>query len=355
MAKKQKPKQISLRVEIVAKSPYAGSGPRGVDVYATNLFNELASTHSRDKTFLSRDKEGTQSVDIVHYTFFDPFFLTLWGRKPKAKYVVTVHDLIPLRFEAHFPVGMRGRFKWLLQKRALSQASAIITDSECSKNDIAELVGISKDKIFVVPLAAGHTTVNEKMVKMVRSEYHLPEKYLLYVGDINWNKNIPGLIRAFGALNLPDIHLVLVGKAFESSKGTREYKEIEEVIASVGINNIHMLGFVPSHHLPAIYRGSILYVQPSWYEGFGFPVLEAMEQETPVACARTGSLPEVAGDFAHYFDPSDENGMVTILKDLLKNKEKREKYIEEGRKWARTFSWEKVVEETHRVYEKIVG
>lgn len=354
-------KQVNLRIEIVAKVPYAGSGPRGVDVYATNLYNELASTHSRDKTFLSRGVVGTQVVDIVHYTFFDPFFLTLWSRKRKAKYIVTVHDLIPLKFPAHFPVGLRGKFKWFLQKRALLGASAVITDSSCSKNDITELTGFPKDKIYVVPLAAGHTTVNEKMVKTVRSEYSLPERYILYVGDINWNKNIPGLIEAFGDLQSKQTHLVLVGKAFESSKNTPEYLAIHSAIAEVGVrrgspvSNIHMLGFVPSHHLPAIYRGATLYVQPSWYEGFGFPILEAMEQGVPVATSATGSLPEVAGDFAHYFDPGKEGDMESTLKDLLSNKSKREKFVEDGKKWARTFSWERVVQETHAVYEKIVG
>jgi glycosyltransferase involved in cell wall biosynthesis len=356
MEKKSKIKKLNLRVEIVAKSPYAGSGPRGVDVYATHLYNGLASSYSRNKTFLSRDKTGKQSVDLVHYTFFDPFFLTLWSSKHKSKYVVTVHDLIPLKFPNHFPVGIKGKIRWYLQKRALLGASAIITDSTCSKNDIEGIVGYPKDQIYVVPLAAGHTTVNEKMVRMVRTEYDLPERYLLYVGDINWNKNIPGLIKAFGLLNSKQTHLVLVGKAFESGKGTVEYQAIQNAIDESGKSDfIHMLGFIPSHHLPAIYRGALLYVQPSWYEGFGFPILEAMEQGIPVASASTGSLPEVGGEFAHYFDPNDVPGMTTIIKDLLRNKQKREKYVEEGKQWARTFTWDKVIEQTHAVYEKIVG
>ena len=361
MAQKSTQKQINLRVEIVAKAPYGSSGPRGIDVYATSLYNELASTHSRDKTILSRERSSNKNVDIIHYAFFDPFFLTLWGHKRKAKYVVTVHDLIPLKFPSHFPVGLRGKVKWFLQKKALLGASAIITDSTCSQNDISQIVGIPQDKIFVIPLAAGHTTVNEKMVRTVKTEYALPERYVLYVGDINWNKNIPGLIRAFGELNSKQTHLVLVGKAFESSKDTVEYKEISAAIAYVGanyhspVNNIHMLGFVPSHHLPAIYRGATLYVQPSWYEGFGLPILEAMEQGTPVVSASTGSLPEVGGNFAHYFDPGKAGDMATILQDLLRNKVKREKYVVEGKKWARSFSWERVVTETYSVYEKIVS
>ena len=356
MEKKSKIKKINLKIEIVAKSPYAGSGPRGVDVYATHLFNELASRYSRNNTFLSRGNVGKQKVDLVHYTFFDPFFLTLWSRFHKTKYVVTVHDLIPLKFPEHFPVGLKGRFRWILQKRALLGASAIITDSACSKNDIAEIVGFPVNNIFVVPLAAGHTTVNEKMVRMVGTQYKLPERYLLYVGDINWNKNIPGLIRAFAMLNSSKTHLVLVGKAFESSKGTPEYVQISKAITESGKSDfIHMIGFIPSHHLPAVYRGATLYVQPSWYEGFGFPILEAMEQGTPVASANTGSLPEVGGEYAHYFDPNDSGAMTEPIQELLKNKEKREKYVVEGKKWARSFSWEKVVEETHAVYEKITG
>lgn len=354
MAKKQK--TLSIKLELVVKSPYKGSGPRGVDVYARHLYDELSRVTRLDKVILSRDEESGEPVDLVHYTFFDPFFLTLWPRLSKTKYVVTVHDLIPLKFSEHFPSGLRAKLRWVLQKRSLSRASAVITDSICSKTDIVSLGGVSSDKVHVIPLAAGHTTVNEKMVKAVRTVYHLPDRYLLYVGDINWNKNVPGLIRAFSKLESTTTHLVLVGKAFVSSGETPEHLAITQAIQESGKSAyIHILGFVPSHHLPAIYRGALVYVQPSWYEGFGFPVLEAMEQGTPVASSSAGSLVEVGGEFAHYFDPSDPIEMSSILRELLGNKDKRAKYVEDGKKWARSFSWERVVEETHAVYEKVVG
>jgi hypothetical protein len=132
---------------------------------------------------LSRDKAGKRKVDIVHYTFFDPFFLTLWGKRTNSKYIVTVHDLIPLKFKTQFPVGLRGRIKWLLQRSALTGASAIITDSVCSQKDIASLTGMSESQIYVVPLAAGHTLVTEKMVKIGESS-----RRYISVGDINWLK-----------------------------------------------------------------------------------------------------------------------------------------------------------------------
>lgn len=343
-----------ITIDLVAKTPYPGSGPRGVDVYAKNLYHYLSSLLSHRKVILSHDRGTNHKASLTHYTFFDPFFLTLWGKRHASKFIVTVHDLIPLVFGGHFKVGLRGRLKWLLQRQSLRHASAIITDSLCSKTDIARLTGIGSDKIYVVPLSGGHGVTTEKLVKVVRKEYKLPDRYLLYVGDINWNKNVPGLVQAFAGLD-SDIHLVLVGKAFASSIATPEYQLIQEAIAKSGkADRIHILGFVPSHHLLAIYRGAHLYIQPSWYEGFGFPVLEALEQGTPVACAKTGSLPEVGGDHVHYFDPSDKKSFVKVLSSLLSDDSLRSRYVESGKKWAHSFSWEKVVKETMTVYEKVL-
>lgn len=347
--------QSKITIDLVSKSPYPGSGPRGVDVYARNLYNHLSGILGHGKVFLSHDQGSNHKASLTHYTFFDPFFLTLWGKKHASKFIVTVHDLIPLVFPSNFKVGLRGRLKWLLQKQALKSVSAIITDSNCSKSDIARIAGISPSKIYVVPLSGGHNVTTEKLVKVVRKEYKLIDQYLLYVGDINWNKNVPGLIKAFSELK-SDLHLVLVGKAFVSSQDTPEYQIIRDAISQSGKSDkIHILGFVPSHHLLAIYRGAHIYVQPSWYEGFGFPVLEALEQGTPVACASTGSLPEVGGEYVHYFDPSNKQNFVKVLNDLIINKDLREKYAKTGKQWAHTFSWEKVVRETYAVYEKVLN
>jgi len=347
--------QSKITIDLVAKTPYPGSGPRGVDVYARSLYHNLSSILGLGKVFLSRDQGSHHTANLTHYTFFDPFFLTLWGKKHASKFIVTVHDLIPLVFPANFKTGLRGRLKWLLQRQALRGASAIITDSISSKTDIARLTSISQDKIHVVPLSGGHNSTTTNLVKVVRREYKLSEKYILYVGDINWNKNVVGLIEAFAKLE-SDIHLVLVGKAFASSQSTPEYQVIQDAIAHSGKSDqIHILGFVPSHHLLAIYRGAHLYVQPSWYEGFGFPILEALEQGTPVASARSGSLPEVGGEYVHYFDPSSKKDFVKVICDLLRDTDLREKYVDSGRKWALSFSWERVVKETYAVYEKVLN
>jgi alpha-1,3-rhamnosyl/mannosyltransferase len=344
-----------LTIELITKTPYAGSGPRGIDVYARRLYDEISHLVRLDHVYVSRDGKPHHTSDITHYTFFDPYYLTLWGRPARNRVVVTVHDLIPLKFPAQFPVGIRGRVKWVLQRAALCRVDAIVTDSRQSKQDICTFVGIDPARVHVVPLAAGHTTVTQKMVRAVRTEYKLPEKYLLYVGDINWNKNIPGLIRAFAALKDHSVHLVLVGKAFATTADIPETRAIQSALEECACQSrVHTLGFIPGHHLPALYKGATMYIQPSWYEGFGLPVLEAMEQGCPVFCARTGSLPEVGGDFVHYFDPYQEKDMAKELAHLLRDQELRCKYVTEGKKWAHAFSWQKSAKATLAVYETAI-
>ena len=109
MVQKQKSTAFKGKVEIIGKSPYAGSGPRGIDVYTRQLSEYLSRDLPHESLIVSREVTSNLPVNLVHYTFFDPFFLTLWGKIPRsAPFIVTVHDLIPLRFPEHFPSGVRG-------------------------------------------------------------------------------------------------------------------------------------------------------------------------------------------------------------------------------------------------------
>src|SRR3989339_1221026 len=118
---------MASTIELIAKSPFPGSGPRGIDVYARLLYTQLSKHYPMESLLLSSDTPSGQLVDLVHYSFFDLFFLTLWGKRIPSKFVVTVHDVIPLLFPSHFPIGLRGRVKFRLQRRALQAASAVIT------------------------------------------------------------------------------------------------------------------------------------------------------------------------------------------------------------------------------------
>lgn len=354
MVHKQKNTIFKGKVEIIGKSPYAGSGPRGIDVYTRRLSEHISKMLPHSSLTVSTDQAGKNHVNLAHYTFFDLFFLTLWGKVPNnIPYVVTVHDLIPLRFPEHFPSGIRGKLKYYFQKMALKKAAAIITDSEASRSDISKYIGFPMERIHVVPLAAGSLSATASLGKTIAREYNLQDRYLLYVGDINWNKNVVGLIEAFSKISDNQVSLVLVGKAFVGGVATPELTSVNEAIENSPKRHlIKKLGFVPTHHLSAIYKGATLYVQPSWYEGFGFPVIEALIQGTPVLSSNQGSLPEVGGEYVHYFDPNHSQDLSNKLDTLLKNDNLRIKYQQAGIVWAKKFTWKNVAEETLRVYEK---
>ncbi|PJE68881.1 hypothetical protein COU96_02790, partial [Candidatus Shapirobacteria bacterium CG10_big_fil_rev_8_21_14_0_10_38_14] len=193
---------------------------------------------------------NNQQFDIVHYPYFDLFWLTLPIKKPKPT-VVTIHDVIPLVFPQHFPLGIKGKIKFKIQKFSLKGVKAVITDSKNSKKDIANWLAYPKEKIYVIPLAPGkefRPITNRQSLVATKQKYQLPDTFVLYVGDVNYNKNIPGLIKAFDKLKTPfkNLKLVLVGKAFEE-QSLKETEEILQLIKALNLNNqIKILGWVPN-------------------------------------------------------------------------------------------------------------
>lgn len=361
---------------------------RGVGTYTDLLLGALKKTKNSNIKLLEFESSVPVDADLIHYPFFDPFFLTLPLIKNKPV-IVTIHDLIPILFPDKFPRGIKGGFKWLIQKLSLSKVKAIITDSYNSANDINEITDFNKDNIFAIPLAPDdifQPITEEKLLQKVKEKYHLPENYILYVGDVNWNKNINGLIRAFGEYlknsshysssevrssrysslqNKQDLNnkiahnnikLVLVGKSFLNLT-IPEVVEINKTIEQLNItNSILKLGFVPQEELVVIYNLASLYVQPSYYEGFGLPVLEALACGCLVACSSSSSLPEVGGEAVAYFNPNSLEEMVKSLKTVLGyNKEISSKMRQRGLTWAKKISWDKIANDTLEVYKKILN
>jgi len=342
-----------MRVQISTKPIRSESRFRGVGIYARNLSLALTKNYPRDNFTLSNQTD--HSIDLIHYPYFEPFFLTLplYHSRP---FVLTIHDLIPLKYPMHFPRGLRGSFKWQLQKIALRGSAHFITDSTASAKDIESILHIPQTKISVIPLAPGHTRTTYKMKVVVKQTYHLPDKFILYVGDINWNKNIPGLIKEFSLLKSSSLHLVLVGQAFVSKSPTIESNTIRNSILESGKSHlIHTIGYTPSHHLPALYSLATVYIQPSWDEGFGLPLLEAMSLGCPVLSSNRGSLREVGGDAVKYFDPRHHGSLAQELTTLLHSRELRTRLIEQGKSRAKIFTWDQTAKLTHAVYEKILA
>ncbi len=346
-----------MKVVISLKPLQSGSKTRGVGVYTRELIRTLQELYPQDEFIPTTRDYYHQDADLVHFPFFDPFFLTLPLRKSKLT-IVTVHDLIPLKFPRHFPKGFRGTLKWWLQRHSLKQVDHIITDSLSSQQDIHQLLGFPQKKISVIPLGPNirYSRVPKQLKANVAQEYNLPKKYLLYVGDINWNKNIPGLIKEFSQLKNRRLHLVLVGGVFQQAKMIPELKEVLQLIDQSPVKDrIHRLGFVPSHHLPALYALAFAYVQPSWYEGFGLPILEAMEHRCPVITSNQGSLPEVGEQAVLYFDPHKLGDLTQKIEYLLDHPQKRRDLIDLGKQQAKKFSWKLTAQKTYEVYQKLVN
>lgn len=329
---------------------------RGVGSYTKNLLDALVKLKIPNFSLeLIKDGKIPSDSDVVHYPYFDLFFLTLPFLKNKPT-VVTIHDVIPLIFPKNFPAGLRGKMKFLLQKKSLVSCSAVITDSEVSKIDVVRYLDFPKEKIFVVHLAPGGEFKRLKLSKSdgIRKKYQLPDKFVLYVGDINWNKNIPGLVKACESIKTS---LVIVGKQARENINNSSHPENQDLVWLQDYCKLHtsviLTGFVFGEELATIYNLATVYCQPSFYEGFGLPVLEAMACGCPVVTARAGSLSEISGEAALQVDPHDINSIANAVKRVISDKTLREKLMKKGLTWVKKFSWQKTALATYRVYDQI--
>jgi len=334
---------------------------RGIGIYTQNLLRSLNALKKSDLEIrLLEKKEDLKKVDLVHSPYFDLFWLTLPLVKKKPT-VVTIHDVIPLVFPEFFPKGIKGNLKLYLQKMALKGVKRIITDSENSKKDIFKYLNYPLEKIEVVYLSHSpefKPIKSKSLLEKIREKYHLRGKFVLYVGDVNYNKNILGLIKAFSGLKKQkenkNLKLVLIGKAFRE-KGLKETKEIRKLIGSLGLKReVRCLGWVENEDLVGIYNLASVYCQPSFYEGFGLPVLEAMACGTPVVSAKTASLPEIASEATIMIDPYNMKSIVDGLNNVLNNPLTAQMLSKKGLRQAEKFSWEKTAQKTYEVYQKVV-
>jgi glycosyltransferase involved in cell wall biosynthesis len=349
--------QMKIAIDI---SPLrTGHKVRGVGFYLEHLKNALVKYFPQnDYVFFERGNKLPSDVGVIHFPYFEPFFLAL-PIYNKFKTVVTVHDLTPIVFPEAFPSGIKGKLKWQMQRFALKRANAVITDSESSKKDIIKHTGIKENKIHVVYLAAGENfqrlMINDSGLMTIKKKFGLPEKFVLYVGDVTWNKNLPRLIDAIKETKLP---LVMVGKSLVSenydknSPWNADLNRVGEL--TKGDSNIMKLGFVTSEELVQLYNLATVFVMPSLYEGFGLPILEAMASGCPVITSKEGSLEEVAGEAALYVDAYDMDSIAAGIKKVFEDQNLQKELSKKGLEQAKNFSWKKTAEKTLAVYESIL-
>lgn len=326
----------------------SGHAVRGIGFYTRRLLAAMNIQCSKFNIQLIEIKNlldlESWTLDLIHYPFFDLFFHTLPIFRP-AKTVVTIHDVIPLEFPDHYPPGWRGWFNLQLQKLALSGVERVITDSRASQKAIARHLRYPVNKTSVIYLAADakfRPLRDEKVLGRVQKKYQLPSRFVLYVGDVNWNKNIPGLVAACRLAKLP---LVIVGKnAAGIEKMNLNHAELRH-LQGLDWSGVKRLGWVDDEDLVAIFNLASVYCKPSFAEGFGLAVLEAMACGTAVAVSRTHSLPEIAGDAAFYFDPYN---MADMARAILEAK------ADGVAAQAQKFSWEKTARQTLEIYTQLI-
>lgn len=336
--------------------PLVGHTYRGTGTYTEGLYKGLRDS-KKINVALVNQKDDLSSFDIVHYPYFDPFFLTLPLLKRKPT-IVTVHDLIPLKYPHCSPKGVKGFLKWQIQRYSLLGAKTIVTDSTASKTDIMNLCHIDSDKIHTVSLGVSEefkVVISKYLLKSTKKKLKLPEEFILYVGDINCNKNVMGLLQAFRLVqkSLLNLHLVLVGIGLVTP--SMQLTEILQFIRSSGMDDkVHRMGFIDISDLVHTYNLAKIYIQPSFAEGFGLPVLEAMACGCPVMASNSSSLPEVAGDAGIFFNPSSNQVIAEEIFSLYHDSEKQNVLKRKGLQRVKTFTWEKCADEVIQIYEQVL-
>jgi glycosyltransferase involved in cell wall biosynthesis len=267
-----------------------------------------------------------------------------------------VHDVSFLEHPEYF-TSFRAMQLRCTVDRTIRAAARVLTPSEFSKRSILDAYGLHEDKVVVLPngvCSSFHPIARETAQRWVRSSLDLQSPFVLSVGDLQPRKNHVGLIHAFERLvrAYPQLthHLVIVGKETWYAPVIRAAARKSSVA-----ERIHFTGFVSDEELLRLYGACDLFAYPSFYEGFGLPILEAMACGRAVVCSNTSAMPEVADSAALLFDPRSEEQLMLAMRDLLLNPELRTRMERLGTQRAATFSWESTAAKTLELYYEIAG
>ena len=326
-------------------------------------------TYRRPRTPFPRRKQGSAWLERANKLSWEVISWPLAGRKSDllhslyfaapaftpAPLIVTVHDAISLRPEHSHSrsAEMYSRF----MRSATKKASRLITISEFSRREIAEDFGYPIERIGVTYEAAEPTLCrvsNPDQLQLVRDRYDLPGRFLLYLGGTERRKNIETIVRAWASGYPPGHRLVIVGR-FPSAPDPL-YPDMPALIASLGLSDtVHLLPFVDSADLAALYSMAEAFLFPSTYEGFGLPPLEAMSCGVPVLAADSTSLPEVLGDGAALLPATDIGRWQRAMIRVVEDRAWAEDLSQRGCRRAQTFTWARTASETLRIYDEVLS
>ena len=285
-----------------------------------------------------------KNIDVYHGLSNE---LPINIKKFKGKKIVTIHDLIFLRYPNLYPFLDR-----LIYRRkfyaACKNADIIIAISEETKKDIISYFTIPEQKIKVVYQSCDdsfYKKYSELEIQEVKKTHHLPASYLLYVGTIEKRKNLLTIVKALN--HVKKIPLVVVGKK------TNYFKEVNKYIQQKNLNNrVIFLENVTNNQLPIIYQNAAMFIYPSIFEGFGIPIIEALISQTPVITTNEGCFPEAGGPNSVYIDPFDEIMLAQKINEILDSENLKKDISAKGFKYAEKFHKNKIAEQLMEIYKK---
>ena len=276
----------------------------------------------------------SKKYDVLHPTYYAPYFL----HHKHPPYVITVHDMIHEKFQGLF----LSKDKTInFKKKTILNADKIIAISENTKKDLLDIYGINNpEKIRVIHhgIAINRTTVPIK---------NLPQNYILFVGERGGYKNFENFCRAYASVvrNYKEIQLVCTG---------RDFTPVEiEFLKKTGIHNKVHHYLVSDEQLRYLYKNALCFVYPSLYEGFGIPILEAFMMECPVILSHSSCFPEIAGDCAVYFDPTDVDSMQSAIEKVLNDSVLRQDLSQRGIIKLGNYTIDNMVSKTLNVYREL--
>jgi glycosyltransferase involved in cell wall biosynthesis len=264
--------------------------------------------------------------------------------------IVTIHDLIFLRYPEYYHYIDRKIYAYKFRK-ACRNADRIIAVSECTKRDIMSFFHIPEEKIDVVYQgcdAQFKQTVSESTKEEIRLKYRLPQRYILYLGSIESRKNLLLVAKALLHIQEP-ITVIAIGKRTPYADAVEEFLKKNRLE-----DRMRLLSNIPFKELPAFYQMATTFVYPSFFEGFGIPLLEALNSGVPVIGATGSCLEEAGGPHSIYIHPEDDKGLAKAIEQTLTDQSLREKMIEEGKKYALLFEAEKLTKDLLNVYRKTI-
>jgi len=288
-------------------------------------------------SFLWNDLHQFVKCFMFHASCFhdlDWFITSDWTEPPlSCKKVTIVHDLVYKRFpetlDKRIFLTQKKRMKWVKK-----ESQVIFADSLATKDDLIKYLNIEEEKIVVNYPGVEVIVPTQKQIQQTLSKYKLDKPFILTVGKLEPRKNLERLITAFQKLNDKTIDLVIVGPKGWGT--TEQYSNI-----AIKQSNIKFLGFIPDIDLYSLYSSCLFFIYPSIWEGFGYPIIEAMKLGAPVACSDTSSMKEIADDAALLFDPFNTEKMLQCIDTLKKDEKLRKELITKGKKQAEMFSWER--------------